>query len=51
MKVTSTWVAGKIKNQVVVDPNVKIGILKNYLQETFRLKIGKMTLYRARAKA
>ena len=51
MKVTSAWVALKIKGQVVVDLNVKIDILKNHVQETYGLKIGKMTLYRARAKA
>lgn len=44
VKVTFTWVATKIKNQVVVDPKVKIDILKYYMQETFRLKIKKMTL-------
>ncbi|KAH9648646.1 SWIM-type domain-containing protein [Citrus sinensis] len=51
VKVTSTWVASKIKGQVAVDPNVKIDILKNHVQETYGLKIGKLTLYRARAKA
>ncbi|KAH9801496.1 hypothetical protein KPL71_001059 [Citrus sinensis] len=51
VKVTSAWVASKIKGQVVVDPNVKIYILKNHVQETYGLKIGKMTLYRAKVKA
>ncbi|KAK9202565.1 hypothetical protein WN944_017776 [Citrus x changshan-huyou] len=51
VKVTSAWVASKIKGQVAVDPNVKIDILKNHVQETYGLKIGKLTLYRARAKA
>ena len=51
MKFTSTWFATKIKIQVVVNPNVEIDILKNYMQETFGLKIEKMTLYTARAKA
>ncbi|KAK9187486.1 hypothetical protein WN944_018882 [Citrus x changshan-huyou] len=39
------------EGQVTVDPNVRIDILKNHVQETYGLKIGKMTLYRARAKA
>ncbi|KAH9751096.1 SWIM-type domain-containing protein [Citrus sinensis] len=51
VKVTSAWVASKIKGQVAVYPNVKIDILKNHVQETYGLKIGKLTLYRARAKA
>ena len=51
VKVTFAWVTSKIKGQVIVDPNVKIDILKNHVQETYGLKIGKMTLYRARAKA
>ena len=51
LKVTSTWVATKRKSQVAIDLNVKIDILKNYMQETFGLKIEKMTLYTARAKA
>ncbi|KAK9205867.1 hypothetical protein WN943_016137 [Citrus x changshan-huyou] len=44
-------VASKIKGQVAIDPNVNIDILKNHVQETYGLKIGKMTLYRAKAKA
>ena len=51
IKVTSTWVATNVKSQVVVDPNVKIDLLKNFMQETYGLHIENMTLYRARAKA
>lgn len=31
VKVTSTWVATKVKNQVIVDHNLKIDMLKNYI--------------------
>ncbi|KAK9227179.1 hypothetical protein WN943_012228 [Citrus x changshan-huyou] len=51
MKVSSSWVASKIKSQVAIDPNVKIDLLKNFMQETYGLKIQNLTLYRARAKA
>ena len=51
IKVTSAWVAIKIKSQVVVEPNVKIDLLKNFMQETYGLNIENMTLYRAREKA
>ena len=51
MKVTYAWVATKIESQVAIDSNVKIDLLKNYMQETYGLKIEKITLYRARAKA
>ena len=48
VKVTSTWIAEMIKGHVAIDPNVKISILKTYMQEKFRLKIEKLTMYRAR---
>ncbi|KAH9749969.1 SWIM-type domain-containing protein [Citrus sinensis] len=51
VKVTSTWVAEMIKGHVAIDANVKISLLKNYMQEKFRLKIEKLTMYRAREKA
>ncbi|KAH9768456.1 SWIM-type domain-containing protein [Citrus sinensis] len=51
VKVSSSWVASKIKSQVAIDPNVKIDLLKNFMQETYGLKIENLTLYRARAKA
>ena len=51
MKVTSTWIAEMIKGHVATDANVKISLLKNYMQEKFRLKIEKLTMYRAREKA
>ncbi|KAK9230122.1 hypothetical protein WN944_023089 [Citrus x changshan-huyou] len=44
-------VATKIKSQVTVDPNVKIDLLKNFIKETYGLKIKNMTLYRATTKA
>ncbi|KAK9233002.1 hypothetical protein WN943_023251 [Citrus x changshan-huyou] len=44
-------VATKIKSQVIVDPNVKINLLKNFKKETYGLKIKNMTLYRATANA
>ncbi|KAK9227627.1 hypothetical protein WN943_012681 [Citrus x changshan-huyou] len=40
-----------IKGHVTIDPNVKISILKTYMQEKFRLKIEKLTMYRARDRA
>ncbi|KAK9205168.1 hypothetical protein WN943_015435 [Citrus x changshan-huyou] len=51
VKVSSSWVASKIKSQVAIDPNVKIDLLKNFMQETYGLKIQNLALYRARAKA
>ncbi|XP_024046765.1 uncharacterized protein LOC112101076 [Citrus clementina] len=51
VKVTSTWIAEMIKGHVAIDPNVKISILKTYMQEKFRLKIEKLTMYRARDRA
>ena len=48
MKVTSTWIAEMIKGHVAIDANVKISLPKNYMQEKFRLKIEKPTIYRAR---
>ena len=51
VKVTSAWVATKIKSQVTVDPNVKIDLLKNFMKGTYGLKIKNMTLYRATTKA
>ncbi|KAK9211410.1 hypothetical protein WN943_000786 [Citrus x changshan-huyou] len=51
VKVSSSWVASKIKSQIAIDPNVKIDLLKNFMQETYGLKIENLTLYRARAKA
>ncbi|KAH9789142.1 SWIM-type domain-containing protein [Citrus sinensis] len=48
VKVTSTWIAEMIKEHVAIDLNVKISILKTYMQEKFRLKIEKLTMYRAR---
>lgn len=41
-----SWVATKIKSQVAIDPNVKIDLLKNFMQETYGLKIENLTLYR-----
>ncbi|KAH9681520.1 SWIM-type domain-containing protein [Citrus sinensis] len=51
VKVTSTWIAEMIKGHVAIDANVKISLLRTYMQEKFRLKIGKLTMYRAREKA
>ncbi|KAH9715583.1 SWIM-type domain-containing protein [Citrus sinensis] len=50
VKATSTWIAEMIKGHVATDANVKISLLKNYMQEKFRLKIEKLTMYRAREK-
>ena len=50
VKVTSTWVAEMIKGHVAIDANVKISLLKNYMLEKFRLKIEKLTMYRAKEK-
>ncbi|KAK9193218.1 hypothetical protein WN944_003915 [Citrus x changshan-huyou] len=51
VKVTSTWIAEMIKGHVAIDANVKISLLRTYMQEKFRLKIEKLTMYRAREKA
>ncbi|KAH9658366.1 SWIM-type domain-containing protein [Citrus sinensis] len=51
MKMTSTWIAEMIKGHVAIDANVKISLLRTYMQEKFRLKIEKLTIYRAREKA
>ncbi|KAH9671368.1 SWIM-type domain-containing protein [Citrus sinensis] len=51
VKVTSTWIAEMIKGHVAIDANVNISLFKNYKQEKFRLKIEKLTMYRAREKA
>ncbi|KAH9681171.1 SWIM-type domain-containing protein [Citrus sinensis] len=51
VKMSSSWVASKIKSQVAIDPNVNIDLLKNFIQETYGLKIENLTLYRARGKA
>lgn len=48
VKFTYAGVSTKMKSQVAI---MKIDILKNYMQNTFGLKIEKMTSYRARAKA
>ena len=50
VKVTSTWVAEMIKGHVAIDANVKISLLKNYMQEKFRLKIEKLIMYRLEKK-
>ena len=51
VKVTSTCIAEMIKGHVAIDHNVKISILKTYMQEKFILKIEKLTMYRARERA
>ncbi|KAH9700194.1 SWIM-type domain-containing protein [Citrus sinensis] len=51
VKVTSTWIAEMIKGHVTIDANVKISLLRTYIQEKIRLKIEKLTMYRAREKA
>ncbi|KAH9718054.1 SWIM-type domain-containing protein [Citrus sinensis] len=51
VKVTSTWVAEIMKGHVAIDANVMISLLKNDMQEKFRLKIEKLTMYRVREKA
>ncbi|XP_015386640.2 uncharacterized protein LOC107177409 [Citrus sinensis] len=51
VKVTSTWISEMIKGHVAIDANVKISLLRTYIQEKFRLKIEKLTMYRAREKA
>ena len=39
-----------IKGHVAIDANVKISLLRTYIQEKIRLKIEKLTMYRAREK-
>ncbi|KAK9226533.1 hypothetical protein WN943_011581 [Citrus x changshan-huyou] len=51
VKVASTWIAEMIEGHVAIDPNVKISLLKTYMQEKFILKIEKLTMFRAREKA
>lgn len=51
MKFTSTWIVEMIRGHVAINPNGKISLLKNCMQEKFMLKIEKLTMYRAREKA
>lgn len=51
VKVTYTWIVGMIKEHVAINPNVNKSLLKNYIQEKFRLKIEKLIMCKAREKA
>ena len=48
---SSAWKTSKIKRHVTVDPRVKTSVFKNYMLETYGLKIHRLALYRARRKA
>ncbi|KAH9794012.1 SWIM-type domain-containing protein [Citrus sinensis] len=49
--VNSKWIAEKIKGKVVVDPHVKISVLREFMHETYGVRIGDLKLYRARERA
>lgn len=51
VKVTCIRIIDVIRGHVAIDHNVKICLLKNYMQEKFRLKIERLTMYKAREKA
>ncbi|KAK9232485.1 hypothetical protein WN943_022731 [Citrus x changshan-huyou] len=46
--VNSKWIAEKIKSKVVVNPHVKISVLREFMLETYGVRIGDLKLYRAR---
>ncbi|KAK9184926.1 hypothetical protein WN943_025278 [Citrus x changshan-huyou] len=49
--VNSKWIAKKIKSKVTVDPHVKISVLREFMLETYGVRIGDLKLYRARERA
>ncbi|KAH9745085.1 SWIM-type domain-containing protein [Citrus sinensis] len=49
--VNSKWIAEKIKSKVTVDPHVKISVLREFMLETYGVRIGDLKLYRARERA
>ncbi|KAH9735134.1 SWIM-type domain-containing protein [Citrus sinensis] len=49
--VNSKWIAEKIKSKVVVDPHVKISVLREFMLETYGVRIGDLKLNRARERA
>ncbi|XP_052289946.1 uncharacterized protein LOC127899849 [Citrus sinensis] len=49
--VNNKWIAEKIKRKVVVDPHVKISVLREFMLETYGVRIGDLKLYRGRERA